>query len=157
MIPFTQQSLTEYLKSQGYNVEPQKETNQIYYTYKGQRGEFPVFLRIYENNEQLQILTFFPMTIMKNRMDTIARLLHVFNREIDLPGFGIDEEIGVAFHRIMIPVFGNDLSTGILDLYLKAVPTICDKFFPLLYSASQSNQSFDEIKKKVAETRASMK
>lgn len=151
MINFTQEGLLDHLKEKGLKPELQKETGQIYVVNKTKAGEFPIFLRIYENQTQLQIIVFFPTQIPDNRLDSVSRLLHHLNKEVDMPGFGLDEDLRLVFHRTMIPVYGPYLGSTILDLYIGAIPGLCENIYPLIQQAISSKLSFDEIKQKIKE------
>jgi hypothetical protein len=149
MIPFTSEGLIEHLKEKQLEPQVQGETNQIFYIHKNGLGEFPIFLRIYENQSQLQILFFLQAPVPKERIDTIARFLHFLNKEIDLPGFGLDEFLNLVFHRIMIPVYGPHLGSTVLDLYLNSLPGLCDTLFPVINQTIKSQVTFEEIKKNI--------
>lgn len=142
-------SLKKFLDEQGLSAQLQPETNQVYVLFKQLNQEFALFLRVYEGGEILQLLTFFPIQVPKDRFAPMARMLHLVNKEIDLPGFGMDEVIGVVFHRIMIPLFDNGhVDEAALLSYLEAVPTICQKFLPIIAGTATSELTFDEILKK---------
>lgn len=148
MIPCTNEGLIKFLKNE--NLEPlvQPETNQVYVILKINTQDFPVFFRIYEGEELLQILIFFPLKVQPERYNAMARLLHLLNKEIDIPGFGIDEAIGLVFHRIMLPVFDKKIDTHMLRTLFSAAPKICQQFFPSIVGTSTSNLTFEEIIRK---------
>ena len=148
MIPCNIDGLTKYLTAQKLNPVYQKETNQIYVICKINTQEFPLFFRIYEGEDLLQLLIFFPLQITHERFNAMARMLHLLNKEIDLPGFGMDEVVGLAYHRIMMPVFEKKIDTHLLSSYLAAVPKICEQFFPSIMGTATSDLTFEEILKK---------
>lgn len=141
-------SLNKYLEAQKLKPTMQQETGQSYVIFKINGQEFPLFFRIYEGEESLQMLIFFPLQVKKERFDAMARMLHLLNKEIDLPGFGIDETVGLVYHRIMIPIFNKKIDTHLFATYLAAVPKICEKFYPSIIGTATSEMSFDEIVKK---------
>lgn len=145
----TPESLQKFLADHGLTAQMQPETNQVYVLFKQLNQEFALFIRVYEGGDILQLLTFFPVQVPKERFATMARMLHLINKEVDLPGFGMDEVIGVVFHRIMIPMFdeGQVEETALLS-YLEAIPTICQKFLPIIAGTASSELSYDEILKK---------
>lgn len=148
MIPCRNESLEKFLKGQNLAPEFQKETGQIYVLFKIDGQDFPLFFRIYEGEELLQLLIFFPLQVPKHRFDPMARMLHLLNKEIDLPGFGIDEGVGLVFHRIVIPIFDKKIDTHLLESYLKAAPKICQQFFQAIAGTATSDLSFEDILKK---------
>jgi hypothetical protein len=148
MIPCTHEGLIKFLSIHKLNPAQQKETDQVYVVFKIDGQDFPLFFRIYEGDELLQLLIFFPLQLRAERLNAMARMLHFLNKEIDVPGFGMDESVGLVFHRIMIPVFNKKIDTALMETYLQAVPKICKQFFPAIAGTALSDSSFDEILKK---------
>lgn len=148
MIPCTIDGIIKFLKAEKLDPSLQKESGQVYVVFKISGQDFPVFFRIYEGEELLQILIFFPIQVRKERYDAMARMLHLLNKEIDLPGFGMDEAIGLVFHRVMIPIFDKKIDTHLLRTLFGAAPKICEKFFPSIVGTATSDLTFDEIIKK---------
>lgn len=144
----TTQALLDFMKSHQIEGELQAETGQPYFIHRSKAGEFPVFFRIYDQATQLQILTFFPLQVRKNRYDTLARVLLTLNNDIDMPGFGLDERMGLVFHRIMIPVFDNQVPKKLIELYLSAIPSLCDHFGQVVKVAIESDLSTSELLKR---------
>jgi hypothetical protein len=147
MIHCDNEALTEFLAKLDLEAVRQKETNQIYVIFKVNDQDFPLFFRIYEGDDQLQLLLFFPIQVPKERFDVLARLLHLLNKDLDVPGFGLDEIVGLVFHRIMIPVFNKKINQQLLETYISATLKICEQFFPVIIGATQSKSSFEEILK----------
>lgn len=153
MIPATIDDLLKFMLEHKLDAKLQDETNQIYVIFKYLEQEFALFIRLYESEEMLQLLTFFPVQIPKERFDVMARMINLLNKEIDLPGFGMDEGIGIPFHRIMLPLFHEKkIDPVALESYLRAIPKICSQFFPILAGTAGSNLSFEALMKKAQET-----
>ena len=148
MIPCTNDGLIKFLQAEKLEPILQKESGQVYVVLKINTQDFPVFFRIYEGQELLQILIFFPLQVRKERFDAMARMLHLLNKEIDLPGFGMDEAIGLVFHRVMIPIFDKKIDAHLLRTLFSASPKICEKFFPSIVGTATSDLSFEAIIKK---------
>lgn len=148
MIPCSSESLIKFLKAHKHEASLQSETDQVYVIFNVDGQDFPLFFRIYEGEDLLQLLTFFPLQVQSNRFDPIARMLHLLNKEIDLPGFGIDEGVGLVFHRIMIPIFNKKIDTHLLESYLDAIPKLCQQFYAPIAGTAMMDISFEEILKK---------
>lgn len=148
MIPSTNDGIIKFLTQHKLNPSVQKETNQVYVVFKIDGQDFPLFFRIYEGEELLQMLIFFPLQLKPERLNPMARMLHLLNKEIDLPGFGMDESVGLVFHRITIPIFNHKIETNLLESYLQAVPKICKQFYPAIAGTALTDLSFEEILKK---------
>ena len=140
--------MIKFLKAEQLEPQFQNETGQAYIIHKIHQQDFPVFFRIYEGEELLQILIFFPIQVRPERYNAVARMLHLLNKEIDLPGFGIDEAIGLVFHRVMLPVFDKKIDAPIFKTILNASPKICEQFFSSIVGTATSDLSFEEIIKK---------
>lgn len=138
----------KFLTSLKLKPEIQTHTDQIYIIYKIDNQEFPLFFRIYEEGDLLQMLIFFPLQLKRERFEAMARMLHLLNKEIDLPGFGMDESVGLVYHRHMVTAFNKKVDTHLLTTYLEAVPKICKQFFPTIAGTAMSDLSFDEILRK---------
>lgn len=145
MIPNTINSLMKFLKQKGHEPQYQKETDQIYVIFKVGNHEFPLFFRVYDGGNILQLLVFFPLQVPKERLDTIARLLHYYNKELDLPGLGMDETVGLVFHRVMLPTATQKVDQDLLESLVNTAPKICEQFFVPILNAVNSRENFDEI------------
>lgn len=60
MIPCNMDSLIKFLEAQKLQPTMQPETGQAYVIFKINAQEFPLFFRIYEGEDLLQMLIFFP-------------------------------------------------------------------------------------------------
>lgn len=147
MLTLDAKEIVDFLKTKSLPAILQKETNQPYFIHKTSDGDFPVFFRIYEKQALLQILTFFPMQITKERFNMLSRLLNQINNDIDMPGFGMDEKMNVVFHRLMIPSVNGKIDKTIVDNYLKGIAQLCNHFGKVIKRAHDSTMSFEEIMK----------
>ena len=151
MIPLDLYKISAHLRSQEIESEIQKETNQICILLKVADREYPLFIRIYEGGELLQLLAFLPCnTKSETRADT-ARLLHLLNKEIDIPGFGMDEDSEVVFYRCMIPAKDKQLDKKIFDAFINATQVVCQSFAAVIAGVAYGAVTFDEVLKKSKE------
>lgn len=148
MIQCNYDALMNFLTHQKLDPTMQEETQQIYVVFKIDNQEFPLFFRIYEDDNLLQMLVFFPLQLRTERFPAMSRMLHLLNKEIDFPGFGMDEAVGLVFHRVMIPVFDKKIDTHLLETYIEAVPKICKQFYPAIAGTAMTDLTFDEILQK---------
>ena len=117
MIPLTLDSLYDYLTKNNLEIKRQPETAQLFVLFKIQDQDYPIFLRVMDDGELLQILAFMPISLDPKTAPDLARLLHLFNKEIDIPGFGMDESAKVIFYRIVLPAVEGKVSGEIVRLY----------------------------------------
>lgn len=139
------QNLIIYFKDQGFEPVLQEDQGQLQMVIKIDKVEFPFFARVREDGELIQLLTYFPCNIKEGAEADTARSLHLLNKEIDIPGFGMDDLNSLLFYRSMIPCPENDFNTAVMDRFSKAIPAICESFFPVIFAVSQGNTKFAEI------------
>lgn len=149
MIPLNLESLKDHLSKQNLQPELQPETNQLYVILKPHGREFPLFVRIYEGNDLLQLLAFVPAVFKQSSAGDLARLLVYINKELDIPGFGMDETSSLVFFRVMVHVHENKVPEAVLDSLLNALQMICHTFTPAIASVASGSTTFDEVLKKV--------
>lgn len=148
MIPLELNALLAFFQKEGYSAEIQAETNQIYFSIKTDTRDFPVFSRTFDESGLLQLLLFFPCTIEAKTVPDMARLLHMFNKELDLPGFGMDELSGVVFFRWMMPALKGDLQEESLKTFLSTLKTVCQTFSPVIEAIAAGAISFETLLEK---------
>jgi hypothetical protein len=148
MIPLEINALLAFIQQQGHAAEIQAETNQIYFPLKAKEQEFPVFMRIFDESGLLQILAFFPCSLEKNTIADTARLLHMFNKELDLPGFGMDELSGVVFFRWMMPTDKKKVSEELLANFITTLKTVCQTFSTVIRAVAAGAVTFEVLLEK---------
>lgn len=151
MITLSLDSLQKALIEKKHSANIQKETEQVYCILKLEKREFPLFLRIYQDEELLQLLAFFPCEVKADTAAEVARLLHLFNKELDIPGFGMDELAGVVFFRCMIPTANRKISQELFDAYISTIELACKTFSPTVEAVAAGLITFDEILSKARE------
>lgn len=151
MIPLDLNKIIEFLHTKGMEASYQKESNQACILFKIAEKEYPVFIRIYESGELLQLLAFVPCTLKPETFADTGRLLHLLNKEIDIPGFGMDENSEVIFYRCMIPVKDKMLDEALLNSYLNVIQVVCQSFAPVVASVAYGAVTYDEVLKKTKE------
>ncbi len=138
-------NLLEHFEKKDYKPVLQQEENQLLITIKVEKIEFPLFVRIREGGDLLQLLVFFPCNTKLGCEADTARCLHLLNKELDIPGFGMDDANALIFYRCLIPCVDNTFNPLILDKFFDAIPNICSSFFPLIFSISQDKMKFEDI------------
>jgi hypothetical protein len=152
MIPLSLDSLYEYLTTQKVDVKRQPETKQLYVLNKIHDTEYPTFIRVMDEGELLQILAFMPVSLDPKTVPDLSRLLHLFNKEIDIPGFGMDEASKVCFYRIVLPGLENQISGEIVTGYMNSIHVIIETFFPVIAAVVTGAANYEDILKKANQT-----
>ncbi len=148
MVGLTREALLEYLQENGYKADFQKETGQIALILNIERMQFPMFIRVLPDGPVLQLVTFFPCNLKKETLSDAARLLHLLNKEIDVPGFGMDETAHVVFYRVTIPALNKIVDPLLLRTHLSSVEAICKSYTPVIFNVLQGTISFEAVLQK---------
>ncbi len=156
MISMTPDSLLTLLKKNNYNAEIQEETKQIFTLLKIEEKEYPLFLKVFDEGHLLQLLVFIPCQLEPALVPDMARLLHLLNKELDVPGFGMDEMAGAVFYRLMIPTPKKKLEEDILNAFLKTVEQVCKMFATPIEAIAYGQLTLADILKKAQETGANL-
>jgi len=151
----TLENVQKLLVTNKLDVQSQKETGQLYYLLKIQDAEFPVFVRLYDQEDLLQMLMFIPCTLANGSEGEVGRLLHTLNKEIDIPGFGMDETSRVIFYRAMVPAFKGEIEEGLIEAFLASLPTVGRTFGGVISAVATGNAKYEEVMKKVREAEKS--
>lgn len=142
MISLTLNSILKALNAHKLDAKLQTATQQIYFIHKANNLDFPIFFKIDEKSCNLQILLFFPTSMRPKAPPEVARLLHLLNKEIDLPGFGMDEHSNVIFYRCVLLMPKNEIDENLLFNVLSSVCNVGPTFYPIV--ATVANGAFFE-------------
>lgn len=151
MIKLSLDALLEYLNENKLEPQLQKETNQIYLLFNIEKVQFPLFLRLDEGHKVLQMFMFMPCQLKETAINDTARILHLLNKEIDIPGFGMEEKAGVIFYRWVLPTLTGELDEKMFNSFLVAIPQISRICFPIVAAVASGNTSYAAISGKVKE------
>ena len=109
-------------------------------------GEVPVFVRPITEGQLLQTVAYLPMKIESKAFGELARLLHAMNKDLDVPGFGVDEEAQLVFFRCVLPCPDHKLDIVLLDAFLKTTELACKSFVHAIAAVASGKKTFDEIR-----------
>lgn len=145
MISLTLDSLSDYFKSKNYNVVHQEETSQLYILLQIQKVDYPLFIRIYKESGLLQLLLFMPTQVKEGCENELARLLHLINREIELPGYGFDESSKAIFYRVMLQSYDGKIAVEQIDNFIKSLDNLCTMFTVPIVAIAQGNTTYSKL------------
>lgn len=151
MQPLDTDHVQKFLQSLNFEVKYQQETKQLYIILKIEGADFPLFVRVYDEGDLLQLIAFIPCNIKPGTQGDVARLLHQLNKEIDTPGFGMDETSNVIFYRLMLPGMNKQFDEKLLQLYMTALPVIIKSFTPVIVTAAGGHATYDQIIQKMGD------
>jgi hypothetical protein len=151
MIDLSNDAIVAFMTEKGYKSALQKQTDQVLVLLNIDGMEYPLFIRILEEGPVLQLLVFIPCNIKVETLSEVARLLHLLNKEMDIPGFGMDETAGVIFYRVSVPSLNKKVDTTLLLTYINSIELICKSFSPVIHNVSHVTMSFEAVLKKAQE------
>jgi hypothetical protein len=151
MLPLSYDNIKEFLKKEGHTPEFQEESQQMTVTVTIDEREFPTFFRIAEEGPTLQIVTFLPVAYKESTTADTARLLHLINKEVDLPGFGMDETSQTTFYRTVIPCFSKTFDPQLIQATFGALKVLSESFLNAVNAVAQGIITFDEAVNKAKE------
>jgi hypothetical protein len=79
----------------------------------------------------------------------------MLNKELDVPGFGMDEIAGVVFYRLMLPTPNKKIDEELLLAFLKTIEQVCKMFATPIEAVGYGHTTLDEILQKTREMETS--
>ncbi len=141
----------------GIKATVQENSNQLLATFSQNGNEYPAFIRQLNGGNLLQILTFVPCTIDNEAYFDVSRLLHMINKELDMPGFCCDEETKTVFYRVVIPCINSQVDEPLLHAYLNTTQQVCGMFGTIVQAIAIKAMSLDEMMAKAKEMQTAKK
>ncbi len=120
MLKLTLSELLHHLKKSYKDAELQDENKQIAIMLKIKDKEVPFFVGIL-HEALVQMIAYLPYEMKTEAAGDIGRFLHHLNKELDLPGFGMDEEAGLLFYRAVIPCLKPEVEEELIEAYCKTL------------------------------------
>lgn len=145
MIPLDLNQFVDHFKSLNYLCYIQTETGQICLDLPVLDGKLPTFIRIYDTQDLFQFILILPITIEPGSVGSVARLLHILNKEIDLPGFCLDEQNNIVFYRMSIPALNGKVDKNLLDTMLKSMQNLAAQFIPIIAQAANGQLDLEQM------------
>ncbi|MDB6082024.1 MAG: hypothetical protein JWO53_1296 [Chlamydiia bacterium] len=153
MVTLSQTDLLHALQKLQLNAEVQSETNQIYLIFKAGEREFPLFIRILGEGELLQLLTFIPCSVKPAQVSDISRFLHMLNKELDVPGFCVDEATATVFYRLILSAPQKVVADETFEAFINTSQVVCKTFSPAIEAISAGAMSLEDVLKKAQEAK----
>lgn len=145
MIKADLESIKECLKNNNFDVQVQEETNQLYILFKLFQVDFPLFIKVSHEGELIQLLMFIPSQLNTQKSGDVARLLHFLNKEMDVPGFGLDENNKVFFYRFVIATSNKEIEESTVVSTVNAARVACETFATTIQAVNQGKLRFEEV------------
>lgn len=151
MINVTLENILEELKKKELNPSIQEDTQQVFVSFKIHDTDFPMFIKVIHDGDLIQILHFIPAHLDKNHASDVARLMHYLNKEMDLPGFGYDENNQMMFFRLLLPTHNKKVDSQLLLAFVNAARIANETFAPMIQNVNMGKTRFKEILQKTTQ------
>ena len=148
-------NLLQTLQNLKLDAKVQTETNQIYVIFEHEGNQFPLFIRELHDGELIQLLSFIPCNVEASHIQDLARLLHMLNKELDMPGFCLDESSNTVFYRLMMPTLKKEFQPDVLEALINTSQMVCKSFATVIEALATGAMTLDEILKKANELKNS--
>lgn len=148
MINIKNDAIVAFLRKNKYEANIQTETDQVYAILNITEKEFPLFIRVFDGGHILQLLVFIPCEVKPECIPDLARLLHMLNKELDIPGFGMDEAAGAIFYRVMIPTPKKQVEEELLKAFVQTLERVCTMFAHPIAAVAIGMTKLEDIMKK---------
>lgn len=149
MNKLTEDSLFSLLNQKGLKPEIEEKSRQIYVTMRIQLLDVPIFCGLRGEGTLFQTIAYLPYEIKEKAIGDIARLLHLLNKECDIPGFGMDEKRKILFFRCVAPSTDGVLDPRLVDLFLVTTRLACETFMEAISMIASGKTTVDDIWKEM--------
>ena len=140
-------SLQNFLRKIEYDPIFQKETGQVFVITKIKEVEVPIFFGVHQESSLLQIVGYLPYQLHQSGFGEVARMLHLLNKQLDMPGFGMDEQEKLMFYRCVVPCPGEKVDENLLGMYIGTLRLACDTFMYAIGSIAGGTRKLDDFLK----------
>lgn len=147
-------NLLQTLQTLKLDAKVQPETKQIYIIFEHEESQFPLFIRELHDGELIQLLSFIPCNVETAHMNDLGRLLHMLNKELDMPGFCLDEASSTVFYRLMMPTLKKEFQPDVLEALINTSQMVCKSFATVIEALATGAMTLAEILKKANELKS---
>lgn len=127
-IPLNVQSIIQLFNKKKLDYQLDAPTQQVQVTLKIDDKEIPIFFNIISEGHVFQSIAYIPVEIPSQQISEVARLLHMLNSQLDIPGFGMDEKHGLIFFRVAIPCLDKTFREEFIDVMIGTTRLASDSF-----------------------------
>jgi len=146
-----EQKLIEMLEKVEVKASFQEESQQLAATLSFHGSDYPMFIRELSDANLLQMIIFIPCTVQEESADDLARLLHMINKELDMPGFCWDEDSRTVFYRLIIPALQKNCDETLFQVYIETTKRVCSMFGTIIQAIAIGAMSLQEMMQKAQE------
>jgi hypothetical protein len=99
----------------------------------------------------MQVITFVPCTVEIDSSDDLGKLLHMINKELDMPGFCYDDDSKTVFYRLVVPCLNQKVDEELFHAYVNTSKQVCTMFGTIVQAIAVKAMSLKEMLDKAKE------
>lgn len=141
----SQDALLKFLTDNELEPSYSEETGQIYVMMHIKKKEIPVFFKLHQEHGLLQLIAYLPIQIHEHAVSDTARFLHLLNKQIEMPGFGMDEKERLMFYRVVIPCLDNQVEPNLLTMHLNVIGMCSENLMHAIALVASGKKSMKEM------------
>lgn len=141
--------LAKTLQKENIETTIQQQPEQLHFLISIGVTEIPFFLRIFPDGKLLQVVGFYPMNFKEEHKESVARLLHMINKDIDLPGFSMEEQLKTIFYRLCIPCLDKTISELLFTSYIKTVVLAMKSFLNVIHAVGTGKMTLQQVQREI--------
>lgn len=145
MTELTYPNLKQHLAKKFPQIAMEPQGNQLLATMIIGNKDYPFFVRIFDEGVVYQLIAFIPCSWHSHYTPQMAQLLHLLNKELEIPGFGLDDTIRIAFFRAMLFAKNSHFDEQLLDAMVEAVEVACETFTPVITQVANGELSYLDV------------
>lgn len=146
-----EKAFIESLEKIGIKATLQEENNQVFASLSINDFDYPMFIRRLKGGNLLQVITFIPCTLEDGSANDVGRLLHMINKELDMPGFCSDEESKTIFYRLVVPCLNQKVDEDLFHAYINTTKQVCTMFGTIIQAIAIKAMGLQEMLDKAKE------
>lgn len=137
----------KHLQKRHPKAQLQTENKQISTMLDVTGKEVPLFVGVL-HDALVQMIAYLPYEMKEEAFGDIARFLHHLNKELDMPGFGMDESSGgLLFYRVVIPCLKPEVDEELFDAYLDTLQRACQSVLEGIDAVSKPDSAVGKAAK----------
>lgn len=138
-------NLLEFFHQKKFDPSYDESRSQITMTMEIGTREIPMIFNIISEGLILQSIAYLPLEIPQKHISDVGRMLHLLNKQLDIPGFGMDEKYFLTFFRIVIPCLNKEIYENTIDMMFISTRLACDSFLTGIELVAQGTVSLDKV------------
>ncbi len=140
--PLNTNDLLKFLHKMELTPELEPHSGQVFISKPFEGVDFALFFSPRDN--ALHLITYFPYQFEKVIAGDLGRLLHILNKQIDMPGFCMDEKEGLVFYRTVLPCIDGNVDINLLGMHMGAHKRVLEMCHRVIFAVASGKVKLEE-------------